>query len=389
MDIAVDVSGGPVEFAEPSALVTVAAWADRVIRRNGRITVKDGAKSRYAWNVGLLRALARKTPFHTDVRHQETWFPLCRADEGFELTALGANLGVFLNVPGESARAALSYTISEVVRNAAEHSETKGGVFFAGGYFRNRGRVTFAVADAGIGIKGSLISGRVIDSGHSDAEAIERAVQPHVTGAGRGEELLAPNNAGLGLYVTRKIVEACDGEFYIQSRSAGYYEHRGVAKFSGAVSPWDGTVVEVTVRPDRMPDFSPLFDKIAEEVSGFGELKLHFTKGPREARVLSPPVDATGFAADKDWFIRSRQECFDELSEGGLVEIAFQRAKYTTQSAVHALLYEPIRLLGPQILDRIWFSEAGKQIRAVLRHVIGYSLHRLGHEDSPSDEPQE
>jgi len=371
--------GEPVRHAEPLALVALAAWADRLKRRGLAVTVSDRVKSRYAWNVGLLSALAGRTPFISDVTHADAWFPICRASGAMGVDRLAENVGVLLNIPGEDARTAIVYMVREMIRNVEDHSRSGGPAFFAAGWFRNQGRVTFAVADTGIGIRASLAARGIVTGAEGDDEAIERALQPHVTGAGEPEYAGAPGNAGVGLHMTRMITRACNGQLLVQSGSACFAEIKETETFTPC-SPWKGTVVEVTIRTAQLPAFSSLFQAIVTRMTGSSNWKLQFTGGPREALELTPPVDGTGFAADKGWYAAHRGNVHEELADGGMVSIDFAKAKYTTQGAIHALLYEPLRTLGPGVLPNLWFSNAGTQIRAVLTQVVAYALdhHRAG-----------
>jgi hypothetical protein len=85
-------------------------------------------------------------------------------------------------------------------------------------------------------------------------------------------------------------------------------------------------------------------------------------------------VDRAGFAADKNWFSLNRELLSGELAAGSDVRIDFGRASYTTQSAIHALLYEPLRRAGPTSIKRLWFAGASRQVRAVLNLVVSYAL---------------
>lgn len=382
----VEVSAeGPIQHAEPVALVALAAWADHVRQRGSTILVADSVKSRYAWNTGILTALAGKTPFCEHLLPADEWFPLCRAASEPIIDALGGNVSLLLNVPTSDAREALAFTIGEMVRNAHEHRRTDCPIFFAAGWFRSQGRLTFAVADAGIGIPAHLRAARRVTAEDDDAAALERALQPLVTGES-ADDLGAPSNAGMGLFLTRGIVAGCSGELLVQSSGVRFLEQRGARGSFEPCTPWKGTLVQVTLRVHQMPSFSALYQSLV--VAGGAELgsDLRFTSGPKEATDLEPPIDNAGFAANKGWFEEHRAAFHEELAEGGMVTINFRTAHYTTQSAVHALLYVPLRKLGPRALKSLWFSNASPQVRAVIRQVVRYALdhHRAEQERRPA-----
>jgi hypothetical protein len=364
----------PLRHAEPIGLVALAAWVDRLGRRGSQVIIHDSVKSRYAWNTGILSALAGKTPFCKDVKLAGEWFPLCRAAGTAMIDALGGEVSILLNVPSSDAKEALAYTICEMVRNAHEHRRTDCPIFFAAGWFRTQGRLTFAVADAGIGIPAHLRIARRVTEQDDDSVAIERSLQPYVTGAAPPEDIGAPTNAGMGLYMTRRIVASCGGEFLVQSSGARFLERGGDAGSIGVCKPWKGTLIQVTLRVHQMKSFSALFQSLVAGGQAEPDLKLHFASGPKEGADFEPPVDQAGFAANKGWYEENRQVLYDELADNGVVNINFKNAKFTTQSAIHALLYDPIRRLGPRVLEDIWFDNASPQIRAVLRQVVSYAL---------------
>lgn len=363
---------GPIRYAGPAGLVAVAAWVDRVRRGSVSIRLDDSVKSRYAWNTGLLGALVGHLPSAESVRTADNWFPLCGATDAIT-EKLSGRVSVLLKVPGEDSRAALAYMISEMVRNVDEHAFSNGPAFFAAGWFQNQRRLCFAVGDGGIGLRGRLAARRVVTDDDDDAIVLERAMQPHVSGASPNPESGAPGNAGMGLYMTRGIVRRAEGRFTLLSHGARFVEDQRGARFE-PVAHYPGTVVEVTLYPDRMPRFASLFRSLLVGDGTEASWPVQFGSGPREALLIGPPVDTAGFAANKTWYASRRADLLRDLQSGEQVVVDFQRAGYTTQSALHALLFEPLRLLGPDVLSQIWFSDANPQVRMVVRQVVAYAL---------------
>lgn len=364
---------GGARYAGPAGLVALAAWAEHLHRNGVEVVVDDSVKSRYAWNTGLLTALAGKAPSADEVSEARHWFPLCRTTEALT-ERLAAQVNLLLAVPNEDTRAALAYMISEMVRNVDEHAFSKGPAFFAAGWFHRRDRLSFAVADCGIGLRGRLAARRIVTDDDSDQVVLGRAMQPHVSGASPRPESGAPGNAGMGLYMTRGIVRRAGGTFYLQSHGARFIEDEDGPRFE-ATTHFPGTIVEVSIRPQAMPRFAPLFHALlVGSGQSEGGWQIQFGAAPREALVLQPPVDASSFAADKGWYAAHRDALQEELGSGGMAVIDFQRAGYSTQSALHALLFEPLRVLGPGVLPRLWFSDASPQVRMVVRQVVSYAL---------------
>jgi hypothetical protein len=69
-----------------------------------------------------------------------------------------------------------------------------------------------------MGIRGSLSRNYSIST---DGEALLKAMQPGVSGAFRGV-YGSSDNAGAGLFITRRFAEASDGYFALMSGSAGF-----------------------------------------------------------------------------------------------------------------------------------------------------------------------
>lgn len=113
---------------------------------------------------------------------------------------------------------------AEIASNVIHHAEAE-DAFVSGQRldieYRGRPppRLHLVVGDTGIGIKASLAEALPEVASLSDAEAIERALQPGVTGK-------PGKNSGVGLYTVRETVTAFDGELRIRSGSWSVVWHR-------------------------------------------------------------------------------------------------------------------------------------------------------------------
>jgi hypothetical protein len=103
-------------------------------------------------------------------------------------------------------------------------------------------------------------------------------------------------------------------------------------------------------------------------------MPIHFGQAPADAVLLRPPVDAARFAANKSWAREQRPTIMTALKSGQHVGIEFSGATYTTQTAMHALLHEPIAQLGLPGLANLHFVRASPQIEGVIRLVANYAL---------------
>ncbi len=244
----------PPEHVEPIALVALAAWASAARAKGVRIVVDDSLKSPYLARTGLLRALATDAPSVHDIGGDERFLSLCR----FRSSAQGERLVELLMPTLHLDRPELKQAVCSVLRelsvNAAEHGVSAQGAWVAAGWFPKQRRITVAIADLGVGIVGTTRRKGLLTAEDDERDAIEKALEYRITGAGEPGVPEAPNNGGLGLYWARCYTQGCRGEMVIHT-------HRG--RFSEGVSGqpeqlelvearWPGTLVSVTIRPDEL-----------------------------------------------------------------------------------------------------------------------------------------
>lgn len=107
----------------------------------------------------------------------------------------------------------MKYLLSELIRNALEHSGSPVGAFACAQYYGKTNRVAIGVADAGSGIRASMARSYKTNSA---LEAILLALRPGITGMTRrlgGTE----DNAGLGLFFTKCLACATRNHFVAYS----------------------------------------------------------------------------------------------------------------------------------------------------------------------------
>lgn len=155
--------------------------------------------------------------------------------------------------------AALEWSINELTDNVLVHSQSPVGGFVQVSTFqRNRKRVAFIVADAGIGIPRSLREGHHDIS--SDVEALDLAIREGVT---RDKSV----GQGNGLFGSYQICSHSKGFFQLES---GYgrlrFDDRTGLHISTERVPYDGTLVVAEI------DFS--VPHLLEEALQFGG-KVH------------------------------------------------------------------------------------------------------------------
>lgn len=364
-------AGAPPEHVEPVALVALAAWAMREQRRGATIGIDDSVKSRYTLSIGLLAALAGRLPWSDEVQADDDFYPLSRIAGERRVDAIPATVARTLHMTDAQAEGGLASSIHEIVRNAEEHAASETPAAFCAGWFRTQRRASFAVADNGIGILRHLRAKGVATLEDDDRLAIEKAIQPRVTGAGRRGEVHAPNNAGLGLHNTRRTALDTGGEMTILSGWGCHHEsYSSGERWLDVEAPWQGTIVAVTLRTERKTGsrLSPL------TLGTLGTGIVRWQDKPEGAVLFSPPVDAARFAMNKGWYKQQQPALAAAIASGTPVHVDFGGASYSTQSALHAFVAEVVRIHGQKALSLMTFSSGGPPLRDALRLVVTYAL---------------
>ncbi len=125
----------------------------------------------------------------------------------------------------------------EICVNALMHSEWGGG-FLAAQHFVQRQEIEYAVGDAGVGIRRSLVA--EYPDLADDASAILKAREYGVTRFGQDRQ-------GAGLSETVDQVTALGGRVVVRSGTAIVTFTRGATRTTSTEQPWNGTLVKVVL----------------------------------------------------------------------------------------------------------------------------------------------
>jgi hypothetical protein len=133
---------------------------------------------------------------------------------------------------------ALEWALNEITDNVLNHAESSIGGLVQIQSFPARNRVSFYVADAGLGIPFTLR--KSIPSITSDSDALDRAIREGVTRN-------SSTNQGNGLFGTFKCCEVSNGLFFILSNNAVLqYNENGLAVRTDRV-PFRGSFISATI----------------------------------------------------------------------------------------------------------------------------------------------
>lgn len=271
---------------DPMALSMIAAWGAWCRRNDLNVVVENlGRHAHYAARMQLFDHLGVDYDPHIAPREEAGRFlPVTQVTNRTELTGVIGDISALLHLDSEpDGLAAVQYCVSELIRNVLEHSGSSDGAFVCAHRYTKKKphRVTIAVADCGQGVARHL--GRAHPEALADdAIALGLAMRPGVTGAIPGL-YGTTDNAGAGLFITRSIAKGTGGYFLFYSGAAAYRLRRTrspdkqIVLYLDALdeprkdlwrfaAPWEGTVVVVEIRTDRIADFQGFFQWIRKQM---------------------------------------------------------------------------------------------------------------------------
>ena len=259
----------------PFVLAMTACAAAAAERNGARFsgTIHDVAALRYLIRMKLFNHVAID-PGRSIVEHEESgrFIPLTQIFTADDLRETITNLVPLLHAPPEVADP-IRYVFSEMGRNALEHSQSPVGAFVCAQYYKKTNRVSIGIADAGLGILGTMARYHRVNNSR---EAIRLAMQPGITGTTArigGTEF----NAGAGLFFIKSIAALSRNYFVLYSGNTAFQllkapvrkkpelhidPERDHHNMHVDLPPWRGTVVGIDLSVSTAADFAQLLDEI-------------------------------------------------------------------------------------------------------------------------------
>lgn len=258
------------------AVLAMTACAGLLVRQRGGTVTGDvpGVRSLpYLIRMGLFKFLDLD-PGREITEHESAgrFVPLTQIQDNAQLRSTITDLVPLLHAPPEVA-APIKYVFSEMVRNVLEHSASPVGAVVCAQYFKRSNRISIGIADAGIGVHGSMSRFHNVRTAQ---EAITLAMRPGISGATSrlgGNEF----NAGAGLFFTKGIAALSHNYFLLYSGDAAFEllkvregelltlnadprldRHR----YLTGVPSWPGTVVGIDINVEEGQNFADLLDRI-------------------------------------------------------------------------------------------------------------------------------
>lgn len=367
------------------AWVLVALASLGLPERGRRPPVKSSGLSsaaRFAHAIGLSLLTGGDAPGLDEPDRTVRLRRVQRATEIEETAVRMASL-IVTSPEADSMRLTVRYVLVELLRNVLQHSGDPLGAVAAAqrmdpGHGRSHPMIQLAVADAGIGIP------RTLHAAHPHLtdyrQALERALQPHISGTFEEGLTGSFENAGLGLYMVSEMARCTGGRLLIATTGAALVlEPAGARLVPRFLEPtgvgFPGTLVAFEIPTDAVQDYHALNRQIlrkAEERTPKRAANrwLSFEEGPADAQRISllPFRENTPAAVEL-----GKEQLSPAIVGRRTLELDFAGLDLCTQSWLHALLFEPIRLAWALRVP-IHAVRADPAVQEGLRFLEAYAL---------------
>jgi len=377
-----------IEGIDIWGLVALAALAREPSEPEVAVIAGSGGASRFAHAVGF-RELTSGT--RSTVKPEPARTVPLRSLDAFPQVEPTASEIARLLLQGQQqreVRRTIHYVLVELLRNVVQHSRAaSGGVVAAQvmreGPYERAPAIQVAVADGGIGILASL---RDQNPGIGSAEeALDKARWPYVSGTFSPGLTGSRQNAGMGLFFIAEMAKLTAGRLLIATRGAGVFlegdpedadrhderplQPRGLGfpgtlvvfelPFATAAQDYDGLI---RVIADRARARTP-----QRAVTGWFRFD---EEPPADARQIVVSVAAEDTVAAERY---SQEVLQPEVLRGAPVVLVFSNVPVATQSYLHALLFEVVRLAWAKRVP-IYIAQARPAVRSSLELLQQYAL---------------
>ena len=283
----------------------------------------------------------------------------------------------------KATRLTVKYVVVELLRNVIQHSHDKlGGVVAAQRMDHDdRRSLQVAVADAGVGIFEAMIEKHPNLGNHG--EALEKALWPHFSGTFEEGLSGSKQNAGLGLFFISEMAKLTGGRLLLATHGAsllltadpdaGDNHEMRFLKPDGLGYP--GTLVAFELPIDSVGDYDDLIHTIQKRARERTPMRarhhwIRYERSPRHAKsfVVRYTSENTEQAEE---FAREQLEPLILRKEA--VVLDFLGMEIATQSYLHALLYDALRLAWAK-QSFIYVVNASPSVRSGIELVEAYAL---------------
>lgn len=284
----------------------------------------------------------------------------------------------------QDARDVFRYVLVELLRNVVQHSQDPAGGIVAAqvndaGPYQGSPALQVVVVDNGIGVFAALR--RMRPTIATPGEALARALEPHVSGAFAEGESGTSENAGLGLFFVAEMAKLTAGRLFLASRGATFFLDRSKDADSkpvltnGAAADYPGTLVVFEAGVEHIYDYPTIMQSIraiaAERTpQRITQRWLRFEEPPAGVQRLLVSVASEDTGAAQEF---ARTTLQPRVLKREAIALDFRNLRVSTQSFVHALLHETVRLAWA-VKSPIYVVNANPAVQAQLELVEAYSL---------------
>ena len=280
-------------------------------------------------------------------------------------------------------RLTVKYVVVELLRNVIQHSHDKlGGVVAAQRMDHDdRRSLQVAVADAGVGVFEAMIEKHPNLGNHG--EALEKALWPHFSGTFEEGLSGSQQNAGLGLFFISEMAKLTGGRLLLATHGAsllmtadpdaGDNHEMRFLKPDGLGYP--GTLVAFELPIDSVGDYDDLIHTIQKRARDRTPMRarhhwIRYDRSPDQAKSFVVRYTSEN-TEQAEKFAREQLEPLILRKEA--VVLDFQGMEIATQSYLHALLYDVLRLAWAK-QSFIHVVNASPSVRSGIELVEAYAL---------------
>ncbi len=284
----------------------------------------------------------------------------------------------------EDTRLTLRYVIVELLRNVVQHSHFPPGGVVNADLWDEQGKrpmLQLAVADGGIGIPDSL---RTLHPNLSGPEAaLEKSLWPHISGTFEEGLTGTQQNAGMGLFFIAEMAKLTGGSLLIATRGAtlllsGWVDEEGNHDLR-FIEPrgvgYPGTLVVFELPVGGVVDYPALIETIKERAKQRTPQRaihrwIRFDAAPPEATVFEIQRQAENTPAAIQL---AQNEITPRILRRESIVLDFSGLRILTQSYLHSLLFEPLRLAWA-LRTPIYVRNVEPAVRSNLELLENYAL---------------
>lgn len=258
--------------------------------------------------------------------------------------------------------AAIEWCLNEVTDNVLVHSDTAAGGIVQLSSFRQQRQVEFSVADAGIGIPGSMRFGH---PDLDDTRALERAIREGVT---RDSAL----GQGNGLFGTLEVAKGGHGQLYIQSGHARLSYDKDVLRIDSDEIPYSGTLVIARLDCSDPRALGSALKFNSKEYTPLDYIHTHFEDRQSDDVVFRLHEEAASFGSRVAGEpVRTKLANLVRMRDGGRVIVDFAEVSLVSSSFADEVFGKLFVALGPlEFAQSIEVRNMSQTVRALVDKAI-------------------